>query len=638
MVMQMNVALYCIISVLLIQYGACDELPEGSDINKWTCSCASVHQVNQTYAAGANCSSSCECNPQIIEGKSSGDKWTCLCADEGLNKGPGSIHDSSCFTACNCTSGPSDELKASKKHTSNKLIVYILLLSVVLTTLAFLASLGCYVYRKDKCPVQQPIFSSDKYTSCSSGTNLISHGSASVPEFNIKISSPENRITGCIQRASFIFRSKRGTIPGAMIQFTYAELDLATNKFSSSNLIGLGGSSHVYRGQLKDGKTVAVKRLKTQGGPEADSIFITEIELISRLHHCHVVRLLGYCSESQGRHAERLLVFEYMDNGNLRDHLDGIPGKEPMDWVTRVSIALGAARGLEYLHEAAAPRILHRDVKSTNILLDDKWRAKITDLGMAKHLRTDDFPSCSNSPARMQGTFGYFAPEYAIIGRASLKSDVFSFGVVLLELISGRQPIQKSPNKGEESLVIWATPRLQDSKRVISELPDPLLKGNFPDEEMQIMAYLAKECLLLDPDSRPTMSEVVQILSTIAPENSRRRNFPGNFYQSSSTYSMKSVTDKNSHGEEECEGPIDAEDLRRTTSRGWSARRSWPVTEKLPPYPDDSTKEGALSADYIERLILLSSNARSWRASMDETVHITEPRFEKFFQANVHSL
>ncbi|KAF6167835.1 hypothetical protein GIB67_027613 [Kingdonia uniflora] len=527
----------------------------------------------------------------------------------------------------------------SRKHTSSKVILYILLLSVVLTTFAVLASLGCYVYRRDKCPIQPPIFSSDKDTSCNSATNLISPRSTSVQESNANLYSPVNSFKGFIRKTSFMFRSKINTIPGTITQFSYSELELATNKFSSSNMIGLGGSSHVYHGQLKDGRTVAVKRIKTQGGFEADSEFLTEIELISRLHHCHVVPLLGYCSESQGKKAVRLLVFEYMLNGNLRDCIDGAQEKELMDWGTRVNIALGAARGLEYLHEAAAPRILHRDVKSTNILLDDKWRGKITDLGMAKRLKADDFPSCSSSPARMQGTFGYFAPEYAIVGRASLKSDVFSFGVVLLELITGRHPIHRSSDKGEESLVIWATPRLQDSKRVISELPDPNLKGNFPEEEMQIMAYLAKECLLLDPDSRPTMSEVVQILSSIATEKSKRRNFRATFFQNSSSFSAKSVADV-----EKCRKQgaclIDAEELMRTTSNGWSVRRSLPLTIDRNLCVEDNSKDGdaVLSADYMDRLILLTSKARSWRAPDEEIVDLTEPRLETFWQANVQSL
>ncbi|OVA18054.1 Protein kinase domain [Macleaya cordata] len=633
-----EVALACIIILLSFQYNSCDGVPEGSGMNKWTCSCDSAKDGNETYSVAANCSTFCDCNPEAAVG-SSGDRWTCLCA-EGFPKAPGNFHDSSCFADCNCTAGIPGEPKASRKRISSKVVVYILLLSVVLTTLAFLASLGCYVYRRDRYPIQPPIFSSDKDTSCNSATNLISHGSTSVSSFKVDTNSPVKPIAGCIRNVSFMFRSKRGTLPGTIFQFSYTELELATNKFDKSNLIGLGGSSHVYRGQLKDGRTVAVKRLKTPGGPDADNVFLTEIELISRLHHCHVIPLLGYCSESQGKHAERLLVFEYMPNGNLRDCLDEVQGKEPMDWGTRIGIALGAARGLEYLHEAAAPRILHRDVKSTNILLDDKWRAKITDLGMAKHLRTDDLPSAPSSPARMQGTFGYFAPEYAIVGRASLKSDVFSFGVVLLELISGRQPIHKSSDKGEESLVIWAAPRLKDSKRVISELADPLLKGNYPEEEMQVMAYLAKECLLLDPDSRPTMSEVVQILSTISPDKSRRRSFPVSLFQSSSTRSMRTVVEMERHGEQ-AEGSIIAEELNRTTSERWSPRCSLPLTSDQTLCVKDDTKKGevALSAEYMERLILLTSKARSWRAHPDdEIVDLTEPRFESFLQANVHSI
>ncbi|XP_040249198.2 receptor-like serine/threonine-protein kinase NCRK [Aegilops tauschii subsp. strangulata] len=189
-----------------------------------------------------------------------------------------------------------------------------------------------------------------------------------------------------------------------------------------------------------------------------------QIELLSRLNHCHVVPLPGYCSERQGRQ----LVFECMTNGNLGECLDDLNGK-PMDWATRVGVALGAARGLEYLHEAAAPRILHRDIKSTNILLDDRFRARITELGMANCLMNDGVTSCSSSPARMLGTFGYFAPEYAVVGKASLKSDVFSFSVVVLELIIGRQPVYKKGGGGgvDESLVMWTTSRLRDSRLVV---------------------------------------------------------------------------------------------------------------------------------------------------------------------------
>lgn len=551
-------------------------------------------------------------------------QWTCSCTGNGFPFVATDSHGAPCFTECNCTSGsPLNGVQGSKKHNSRKVVLITLLLCVVLTTFAFVSSILCYISRRDKCPIHSPIFWPEKELSYNSATNLISHKSSSVQDLEVHIGSPYPPLTGCTHKASFFFRSRIRTTHGVLVQFSYFELESATDKFSNSNLIGVGGSSHVYRGHLKNGKIVAIKRLKTQGGLDEDSVFQTEIELIARLHHCHVVPLLGYCSEFQGKHAERLLVFEYMPNGNLRDCLDAIG--QCTDWNTRVTIALGAARGLEYLHEAAAPRILHRDVKSTNILLDENWRAKITDLGMAKRLRTDGIHSLTSSPARMQGTFGYFAPEYAIVGRASLKSDVFSFGVVLLELISGRQPIYRSENKGEESLVIWATPHLQDSRRIVSELPDPHLKGNFPKEEMQIMAYLAKECLLLDPESRPNMSEVVQVLSSIALEKSKRRNFPVNLFQSPSTRTMKIEQDMDRPGKE-VEVHVDAEEHNL-----FSARCSLPLNiERNLCAATEAKEANNVSSEYIERLIILSSNGRSRHAHDDEAVDLTEPRFESF--------
>ncbi|KAE8670485.1 Receptor-like serine/threonine-protein kinase NCRK [Hibiscus syriacus] len=618
MKLEMEVVLACLVTLIWIQQGLCDEFSNTSGTRNWTCTCSSFYPGKQSDVLKSNCSRSCDCSPV----EPNGGRWKCICATDGFPK-VANNHDTTCFTACNCTAGSLPETPVRKNYT-NRVVVIVLLLCVILTTLAFLASLTCYLYRKDKCPkcpIRLAVFSSDKETSCNSATNLISHMTSSASETK-----------GCFQSASFLCWNKTGTVLGTICQFAYSELENATNKFSDSNLIGLGGSSYVYRGQLKDGRIVAVKRLKIQGGGlDADSIFSTEVELLSRLHHCHVVPLLGYCSESGGKHADRLLVFEYMPNGNLRDCLDGILG-ETMSWETRVRIAIGAARGLEYLHEAAAPRILHRDVKSTNILLDKNWRAKITDLGMAKRLRADGLPSCSSSPARMQGTFGYFAPEYAVFGKASLMTDVFSFGVVLLELITGRQPIHKSNNR-EESLVIWATPRLQDSKQVSSELPDSRLKGNFPEEEMQVMAYLAKECLLLDPDTRPTMSEVVQILSTIAPDKSKRRNIPVNFYQMSSAHNMKNDALLERH-QTVIEDLYDTEDHMSTTSR--SAESSVPSGTNDIGIIGNQT--GILPAEYcMERLVLLSSNARSSHVIDDEAVDLIEPRFESFGMVNVKS-
>ncbi|GKV08322.1 hypothetical protein SLEP1_g19969 [Rubroshorea leprosula] len=626
MKLKAKVSVACFIILIWVQQCLCAEISNTSRINNWTCTCSSAYQGNQSYFLKSNCSSSCDCSPA---GESSADRWTCICVADGFPKVTYDHQNTTCFTACNCTAGSLPVAEASRKHISSRIVVILLLFCVILITLAFLSSMIFYFCIKGK-PIQPPVFSSEKETSCNSAANLISEKPLSVSETKVNIDFPAKPIAGCFLNTSFLYRGKAETIHGTIMQFSYTELENATNKFSNSNLIGLGGSSYVYHGQLRDGSTVAVKRLKTHGGPDADSIFSTEVKLLSRLHHCHVVPLLGYCSEFRGKHAERLLVFEYMPNGNLRDCLDEISA-EDMTWDTRVTIAIGAAKGLEYLHEAAAPRILHRDVKSTNILLDKNWRAKITDLGMAKCLRADGLPSASSSPLRMQGTFGYFAPEYAIAGKASLMSDVFSFGVVLLELITGRHPIRKSNNK-EESLVIWATPRLQDNKRVISELPDPRLKGNFLEEEMQIMAYLAKECLLLDPDSRPTMSEVVQILSTIAPDKSKLR-FPVDLFQSSSVHSMISEAHIKGH-----RNVVEALHAAEKPRQAMFIKRSSQCSQ--PSNMDGTLCAGSknieadmVSADCMERLILLTSKAKSCNIQDDDTVDLTEPRFESFHMA-----
>ncbi|XP_073222669.1 receptor-like serine/threonine-protein kinase NCRK isoform X2 [Cicer arietinum] len=576
----------------------------------WKCRCA--FRGNQRYSI-ANCSKSCDCHSDAEENASI---WTCICNPNGFPEVAAGSHNPNCFIACNCIWGTVRMVRGSKTHISSKIVIIILIMCVTCTTIAFLTSIVCYVRRRERHhPIQSPMISSlDKETNCSITTNFISHRTSSVPGIKGIMNSPISHITRCFQKASILFGNQRETFHGNIIQFSFSELEHATENFSASNLIGLGGSSYVYRGRMKDGSNVAVKRIKDQGGPEADIEFFTEIELLSRLHHCHLVPLIGYCSELKGKIVQRLLVFDYMSNGNLRDLLDGVFGKS-IDWSTRVTIALGAARGLEYLHEAAAPRILHRDVKSTNILLDKNWQARITDLGMAKDLRSDDLPSCSDSPERMKGTFGYFAPEYAIVGRASIESDVFSFGVVLLELISGRQPIHKSAGK-EESLVVWAAPRIQDSQRVITELVDPQLKGNFPKDEVHIMANLAKECLLLDPDTRPTMSEVVLILSSISPTKSRRRRYIQLcLFQES-------------------------EEIEKQTQAPWSR---FPPHNSLPLGTDYNHCVGnkdkdvdTISTEYMKSLIFMTSKGENRHASEEEMVDLTEPRLESFCITNIN--
>ncbi|KAL9270271.1 Receptor-like serine/threonine-protein kinase NCRK-like protein [Drosera capensis] len=571
----------------------------------WNCTCTSASEVSVSILIASNCSTSCDCQP--ADGGSSGDRWTCGCNSGEL---PDVAADSNCFTACDCSSGPLTESQAHSRSISGKIVLIILLECLGLGVFAAVGFLIWYIRRRGG---SKPLnLFSDKGLSCNSTVNLISHELSSAGKSSSSLGLAPNIMSGCF---GILFRSKEGSIRATIIQFSYSELVQATNRFSDANLVGLGGSSHVYRGYLKNGKVVAVKRFKTPGGPDADYVFLTEIELLSRLNHYHVVPLLGFCSETLGKQTERLLVFDYMPNGNLRECLDGTSGKF-LDWNTRGAIALGAARGLEYLHEASAPRILHRDVKSTNILLDEKWRPKITDLGMAKRLNTDGFPSCSSSPARMQGTFGYFAPEYAIVGRSSLKSDVFSFGVVLLELITGRKPISTSVDKGQESLVLWASARLQKSRRVIAELADPQLNGHFAEEEMQIMAFLAKECLLLDPDSRPNMSEVVQILSTIQPKPSKRRKVAGG-------------------------GPcnqIDAEDHKIRSPNVGSARRSAHLdADKILGIDDKRIPEleYASSPEFSNKLIHIAPHGKDWRYDEEIVVDLIEPRLETFSVGNV---
>ncbi|KAJ6806739.1 receptor-like serine/threonine-protein kinase NCRK [Iris pallida] len=633
--LHLRVALACICGLFSFQYISCEDPLEGSSTLNWRCICAASPRGVLNYTPASNCSSSCNCMPDEA-GVSDGGGWNCSCALDATAQPYDNIQDASCFTSCNCTYGSPGTPTTAKRHISNTSVIVVLVLCVMLTITAFLCSIACYFCHMDKFSAQPPMVSSGKDSSWNSATNLLSHRSASFPEWQGKNTTHMSPITAFIRRLFFMFGSERGTFPGAIVQFSFAELEEATNKFSKTNLIGLGGSSDVYRGQLKDGRVVAIKRLQLPVGTEEGYGFLTEIELISRLNHCHVIPLRGYCSEYHGKQFERLLVFEFMLNGNLRDCLDARQGKEPMDWATRVGIALGAARGLEYLHEAAAPRILHRDIKSTNILLDDKYRAKITDLGMAKCLMSDDLSSCSSSPARMLGTFGYFAPEYAIVGKASLKSDVFSFGVVILELISGRPPIHKSSNRTDESLVMWATARLRDSKLVVMELPDPLLKGNFPEEEMQIMAHLARECLQWDPDFRPTMSEVVQILSTISPDKSKRKNLPtGLFMQSSAPRRSTNLTEI-----ERPVLPVGRPDIGQSASDRAHDRCSLPlsVERNLCLEQQKNNAEAVLSTTvYMEKLTLLTSPTPSWRSSDEEVVDLTEPRFESFMQVNLQS-
>ncbi|XP_058763244.1 proline-rich receptor-like protein kinase PERK1 [Vicia villosa] len=286
--------------------------------------------------------------------------------------------------------------------------------------------------------------------------------------------------------------------------FTYEELARATDGFSDANLLGQGGFGYVHRGILPNGKEVAVKQLKAGSG-QGEREFQAEVEIISRVHHKHLVSLVGYCSTG----FQRLLVYEFVPNNTLEFHLHG-NGRPTMDWATRLRIALGSAKGLAYLHEDCHPKIIHRDIKAANILLDFKFEAKVADFGLAK-IASDLNTHVST---RVMGTFGYLAPEYAASGKLTDKSDVFSYGVMLLELLTGRRPVDKNQTYMDDSLVEWARPLLMRAleENNLDSLIDPRLQNEFDPSEMTRMVACAAACTRHSAKRRPRMSQVVRAL------------------------------------------------------------------------------------------------------------------------------
>ncbi|XP_019436637.1 PREDICTED: proline-rich receptor-like protein kinase PERK1 [Lupinus angustifolius] len=285
--------------------------------------------------------------------------------------------------------------------------------------------------------------------------------------------------------------------------FSYEELVQATDGFSDANLLGVGGFGYVHRGFLPNGKEVAVKQLKV-GSKQGEREFQAEVEIISRVHHKHLVSLVGYCITG----IRRLLVYEFVPNSTLEFHLHGI-GRPTMDWPTRVRIAVGSAKGLAYLHEDCHPKIIHRDIKAANILLDFKFEAKVADFGLAK-ISSDIYTHVST---RVMGTLGYLAPEYAATGKLTDKSDVFSYGVMLLELITGRQPVGKN-RSDTDSLVDWARPLLTCPLEEVDfdSLTDPRLQNEFDPNELARMVACAAACIRRSAKRRPRMSQVLRAL------------------------------------------------------------------------------------------------------------------------------
>ncbi|KAH8503150.1 hypothetical protein Peur_066936 [Populus x canadensis] len=300
-------------------------------------------------------------------------------------------------------------------------------------------------------------------------------------------------------------------------EFTFADLKSTTKNFKSDTLLGEGGFGKVYKGWIDErtyapsksgsGMVVAIKKLNpesVQGFQEWQS----EVNFLGRLSHPNLVKLLGYCWEDK----ELLLVYEFMQKGSLENHLfRKNPNIEPLSWDIRLKIAVGAARGLTFLH-TSDKKVIYRDFKASNILLDGNYNAKISDFGLAK---LGPSGGESHVTTRVMGTYGYAAPEYIATGHLYVKSDVYGFGVVLLEMLSGRRALDTKRPTGQQNLIEWLKPLLSQKKKLKTTVMDARIEGQYSSKAMVQAAQLTLKCLEADPKNRPSMKEVVEVLEQI---------------------------------------------------------------------------------------------------------------------------
>ncbi|KAL0717750.1 hypothetical protein Bca4012_067072 [Brassica carinata] len=293
--------------------------------------------------------------------------------------------------------------------------------------------------------------------------------------------------------------------------FTFRELATATKNFRQECLLGEGGFGRVYKGTLKStGQVVAVKQLDKHG-LHGNKEFQAEVLSLGQLDHPNLVKLVGYCADGD----QRLLVYDYISGGTLEDHLqERKPDREPMDWTMRMQIAYGAAQGLEYLHDKVDPPVIYRDLKASNILLDDNLCPKLSDFGLHK-LGPGTGDKMMALSSRVMGTYGYSAPEYTRGGNLTTRSDVYSFGVVLLELITGRKALDTTKPNDEQNLVSWAQPIFRDPKRY-PDMVDPVLNKKFSERGLNQAVAIASMCVQEEATARPLISDVMVALSFLS--------------------------------------------------------------------------------------------------------------------------
>lgn len=318
--------------------------------------------------------------------------------------------------------------------------------------------------------------------------------------------------------------SNSGEVYGQILEtpnlriYTFAELKSATKNFKPDTVLGEGGFGTVYKGWVDEktlnptksglGMVIAVKKLNHESVQGLEQ-WQSEVNFLGRISHPNLVKLLGYCWEDK----ELLLVYEFMARGCLENHLfrrGGGGGMQPLSWSLRLKIVLGAARGLAFLH-SSEKQVIYRDFKASNILLDSNYNAKLSDFGLAKNGPTG---GDSHVTTRVMGTYGYAAPEYVATGHLYVKSDVYGFGVVLLEILSGQRALDLNRPSGQQNLVDWAKPFLSDRKK-FSRIMDPQLDGNYPLKGALLAAQLTLRCLAGNPKNRPSMNEVVETLKNV---------------------------------------------------------------------------------------------------------------------------